>query len=121
MRVSSGQCDVVAGFNVGLDEGHAPFAIHRIALLIRKQLHISLRYSCTNRTAMAPSPTADATRLMESDRTSPAAKTPARLVSRRNGCRRPVQWGESAKVAPVLMNPWASRSISEGSQSVRGT
>ena len=35
--------------------------------------HISLRYSCTNWTAIAPSPTAEATRLTESDRTSPAA------------------------------------------------
>jgi hypothetical protein len=38
--------------------------------------YISLRYSWTNCTAMAPSPTADATRFTESERTSPAAKTP---------------------------------------------
>ena len=36
----------------------------------------SLRNSCTNWTAMDPSPTADATRLIEPDRTSPAANTP---------------------------------------------
>src|SRR5207253_4639517 len=41
--------------------------------------HISFRYSCTNWTAIAPSPTADATRLTEAGRTSPAANTPGRL------------------------------------------
>ena len=35
--------------------------------------------------AIAPSPTAEATRLTEPDRTSPAANTPGRLVSSRNG------------------------------------
>ena len=37
---------------------------------------ISLRNSCTNWTAIDPSPTADATRLIEPDGTSPAANTP---------------------------------------------
>src|SRR5438094_4127504 len=83
--------------------------------------HTSLRYSCTNWTAIAPSPTAEATRLTESDRTSPAANTPARLVSSRNGCRFPVQCGDCASDGPVMMKPLASRSISGGSQSVRGT
>ncbi len=36
---------------------------------------------------MAPSPTADATRFIESSRTSPAAKTPGTLVSSANGVR----------------------------------
>ena len=36
---------------------------------------------------MAPSPTALAIRFTESCRTSPAAKTPGRLDSRRYGCR----------------------------------
>lgn len=49
--------------------------------------HISFKYSCTNWTAIAPSPTDDATRLTEPDRTSPAANTPGWLVSRSNGCR----------------------------------
>ena len=35
-----------------------------------------------SRTATAPSPTAEATRFTESARTSPAANTPGRLVSR---------------------------------------
>ena len=37
------------------------------------------------RTAIAPSPTADATRLTDPVRTSPAAKTPVRLDSRSKG------------------------------------
>src|SRR4029079_11452492 len=44
--------------------------------------YISFRYSCTNWTAIAPSPTAEATRLTESERTSPAANTPGRRVSK---------------------------------------
>src|SRR2546426_841030 len=47
--------------------------------------HISFKYWCTNATAIAPSPTAEATRLMEPERTSPAASTPGRLVSSRYG------------------------------------
>ena len=43
--------------------------------------------SCTSRTAIAPSPTAEATRLTDPLLTSPTANTPGRLVSRR-GCRR---------------------------------
>ena len=38
-------------------------------------------------TAIAPSPTADAQRLTDPLRTSPAANTPGRLVSRKNGVR----------------------------------
>src|SRR5216683_6015481 len=63
--------------------------------------YISFKNSCTNWTAIAPSPTAEATRLTEPERTSPAAKTPGRLVSRRKGCRRAVQWGERARAEPV--------------------
>ena len=37
------------------------------------------------RTAIAPSPTAEATRLIEPERTSPAANTPGRLVSSGSG------------------------------------
>ena len=39
------------------------------------------RCSHTSRTAIEPSPTAEATRLIEPLRTSPTAKTPGRLVS----------------------------------------
>ena len=84
-------------------------------------VHMVLKYSCTNWTAIAPSPTADATRLTDPDRTSPAANTPGRLVSSMNGGRRAVQWRDCARAAPVRTNALASRSISGGSHSVRGT
>ena len=49
--------------------------------------HVSSTYSAstrwTNETAIEPSPTADATRLMLPDRTSPTANTPGREVSSR--------------------------------------
>src|SRR5438093_13665840 len=72
------------------EQGHA-IDKESLTCRLKSDSHISLRYSCTNWTAIAPSPTAEATRLTESDRTSPAANTPARLVSSRNGCRLPVQ------------------------------
>ena len=59
--------------------------------------------------------------MTEPERTSPAANTPGRLVSSRNGCRRAVQWGDCARAGPVRTNSLASLSISGGSQSVRGT
>ena len=46
------------------------------------------RTSWTNCTTMDPSPTAAATRLADPERTSPAANTPGRLVSSKNGGRR---------------------------------
>src|SRR5437762_12424631 len=79
--------------------GHvgSPTGVGRIALgRYDRPCHSSFRYSCTNWTAMAPSPTAEATRLTEPERTSPAANTPVRLVSSRNGWRRAVQWGAFA-------------------------
>src|SRR5438132_6120201 len=82
--------------------------------------HLSLRYSCTNWTAIEPSPTAEATRLAEPDRTSPAAKTPGRLVSNRNGCRFRVHCRESPNSIPVRTKCFSSFSISGGNQSVRG-
>jgi hypothetical protein len=45
----------------------------------------SAKWSCTSRIAMEPSPTADATRLIEPEWTSPTAKIPGRLVSRNSG------------------------------------
>src|SRR5207244_7453205 len=80
----------------------------------------SLRYSWTSMTAIDPSPTAEATRLAEPERTSPAANTPGWLVSSSNGGRRAVQWGDSARSGPVRTNPLAARSIPAGRQSVRG-
>ena len=52
-----------------------------------ESVHIPFRCSWTNWTAIAPSPTAEVKRFTEPDRTSPAANTPGRLVSSRNGCR----------------------------------
>jgi hypothetical protein len=49
------------------------------------------RYCQTDMIAVAPSPTAVATRLPEPCRTSPAAKTPGTLVSSRNGSRSSAQ------------------------------
>ena len=82
--------------------------------LARDLHHISFRYSCTNWTAIAPSPTADATRLTEPERTSPAANTPGRLVSSRNGGRFAPQVGDWARAGPVRTNPFESISISFG-------
>ncbi len=45
--------------------------------------HSFARYGWTRETAMAPSPTPDATRFTEPARTSPAANTPGTLASRR--------------------------------------
>src|SRR5438445_3715738 len=49
------------------------------------------RYRWTKVTAIAPSPTADATRFTELCRTSPAANDPGTLVSRKKGWRSSVQ------------------------------
>src|SRR5262249_49386255 len=48
----------------------------------------AFKYSWTNWTAIAPSPTAEATRLTEPERTSPAADTPGRGGSSGDGARR---------------------------------
>ena len=62
--------------------------------------------------AFEPSPTPDATRLTLQQRTSPAANTPGRLVSRRNGVRARGQCAllssSGVKSGPVLMNPFLS-------------
>ena len=81
------------------------------------QTYISFRYSSTNCTAIAPSPTAEATRFVEPDRTSPAANTLGRLVSSKNGGRCEVR-SDCVKAGPVRINPQESVSISFGSQSV---
>ena len=65
-------------YGVGTDFGAAFRAVAMSSLPV----HASLRNSWTNWTAIAPSPTAVATRLTDPERTSPAANTPGRLVSR---------------------------------------
>src|SRR5579872_5364533 len=70
-------------------------------------------YSCstwwTKETEIEPSPTADATRLIFPDRTSPTAKTPGKLVSSRCGRRasgqRLANKSSGCISCPVLMNP----------------
>src|SRR6266700_1194733 len=72
-------------------------------------------------TAIPPSPTAAAQRFTDPERTSPAAKIPGRLVSSGAGRRLLSRHdGASATSAPVLMNPFSSRSISGGNHSVHG-
>ena len=62
---------------------------------------------------VAPSPTAEATRLIDPRRTSPAAKTPRRLDA-------VVAAGSAPASRPVRMNPHSSRFTDGGSHSVRG-
>ena len=79
----------------------------------------------TNDTAIEPSPTADATRLMFPPRTSPTANTPGRLVSRRWGARDrghfAVTRSSAVRSGPVLMNPFASSATQPRSHAVFGT
>src|SRR4029079_9088102 len=70
--------------------------------------HASARYSWISETAIEPSPTALATRLIERARTSPATNTPGTLVSSTYGSRlsgQPV-WCASA---PARTKPRSSR------------
>ena len=72
-------------------------------------------------TASAPSPTANATRLVVPLRTSPAAKTPGHVVSTVQGSRSVRgQRSDFAASAPVRMKPLESTAMLGGSQSVRG-
>src|SRR6478752_7349733 len=54
---------------------------------------------CTEATTIAPSPTAAATRLIDPDRTSPTAKTPAQLVT--SGCDNAWEDAGSSETADV--------------------
>ncbi len=72
-------------------------------------------------TASAPSPTANATRLVVPLRTSPAAKTPGHVVSTEQGSRSVKgQRSDFAASAPVKMKPLGSTATLGGSQSVLG-
>jgi hypothetical protein len=77
--------------------------------------HSACKYSCISWIAVAPSPTADATRLTERWRTSPAANTPGMLVSKKKGSRSSLhplgEWPERSKSRPVKMYPLASISM----------
>src|SRR6266853_2040106 len=72
-------------------------------------------------TAIPPSTTAAAQRFTDPERTSPAAKIPGRLVSSGAGRRLLSRHAGASEISePVLMNPFASLSISSGNQSVHG-
>src|SRR5207245_1443126 len=66
----------------------------------------------TNCTAIDPSPTAAAQRLVEPERTSPAAKMPGTLVSSRFS---------APAASPVRMKPSAARATASSSHSVHGS
>ena len=70
------------------------------------------RWAWTNWTAIAPSPTAVAQRLVEPERTSPAANTPGTSVSSRLSV---------FAAAPVRMKPSSSRPTVSSSHSVHGS
>src|SRR4029077_20854950 len=70
------------------------------------------RWAWTNWTAIAPSPTAVAQRLVEPERTSPAANTPGMSVSSRLSV---------LAAAPVRMKPLWSRATVSSSHSVHGS
>src|SRR5262245_10959251 len=88
----------------------------------RRRLHplqaCSLRYWCTKAIAMLPSPTAAATRLTGLNRTSPQAKMPGTLVSRRYGSRSSGHRPAALTSGPVSTYPFASSAISGGSHAV---
>ena len=79
----------------------------------------SARYSWISETAIEPSPTALATRLIERARTSPATNTPGTLVSSASGSRASGQPCSRAS-GPARMKPRSSRATTPSSQSVRG-
>src|SRR5882762_17075 len=85
----------------------------------------SARIWCTVATAIDPSPTADATRLVLPLRTSPTARTPGRLVSSKYGGRRNGHFAAVSSSAvsadPVLMNPLSSSARQPASHFVLGS
>src|SRR6202044_2509332 len=80
------------------------------------------RYRCTNITAIAPSPTAEATRLADSARTSPATNTPGALVSRWYGGLSSCQPYSSccSRSGPASTKPRGSRATTPSSHPVPG-
>ena len=72
-------------------------------------------------TAIEPSPTAEATRLIEPEWTSPTAKIPGRLVSRKAAGRRRTRRGRRRRMSrPVSRNPASSVASWPSSHSVCG-
>src|SRR3984957_9855434 len=83
---------------------------------------LSARKRCTRWTAIAPSPTADATRLTLPARVSPTANIPGTLFSSRSGERLNGHWKflYPTRSGPVTTNPFLSRTMESSSHSVRG-
>src|SRR6185312_9430213 len=73
------------------------------------RLHKAASAWCTEAITMEPSPTADATRLIDPDRTSPTAKMPGQLVA--SGCDNAWEVAGSSEAAerPVRTNPFSSK------------
>src|SRR5215472_4995377 len=93
----------------------------RLDVAFADALRREARLIWTPATAMPPSPTAAAQRFTDPERTSPAAKIPGKLLSSGPGwCLFACHAGAAATLAPVLMNPLSSRSISGGNHSVHG-
>jgi len=72
-----------------------------IRVRLRRVSPLYARYCWTSAIAMLPSPTADATRLTGLSRTSPHAKMPGALVSRRYGSRPSDQRPAFLRSSPV--------------------
>ena len=73
------------------------------------RFHETARAWCTEATTIEPSPTAEATRLIDPDRTSPTAKMPGQLVA--SGCDNAWEDAGSSDAAdtPVRTNPLSSK------------
>src|ERR1700735_4172503 len=86
----------------------------RVKAKVETKVYNSASVLCTNEIAIAPSPTADATRFTLPARTSPTANTDGRLVSNICGGRVSVQAGDESPLCgvgmsrPVRMKPFSS-------------
>src|ERR1051326_4585268 len=77
---------------------------------VSRRTYTVLRYSRIEMAAAAPSPTAEATCLVLPCRSSPAAKTPAQLVSKANGSRFSITSRLCPRSCPVRTKPAESNS-----------
>ena len=107
-----------------LEQEESPNLVDITGKVVSSSHHLISRYRCTSMTAMAPSPTAEATRLADSARASPATNTPGILLSRWYGARSSIQpAGRSptrGRSGPVITKPRSSRTTTPSSHSVRG-
>src|SRR6478752_6725243 len=82
------------------------------------RFHETLSAWCTEAITIEPSPTAEATRLIDPDRTSPTAKMPGQLVA--SGSANAWEDAGSSEAAdiPVRTNPLSSKATQVVSHSV---